>query len=343
VQHSGHEKTSVSRSHRIFYIFSILVFVFCFYYFPEIKSGFQQLKKVNAYWLLAAITAQVFTYLFAAIIYRILLRAFQVEPLPRLSELSEASVIFLFFNQTVPSVGVSGNTYFFNFLVKRNIPVALAFSFMTTELLIFYATLGITILVLLILCSVAYKVPAVFLAVLAAGLVMHLILGAFVLWIQKKNFLEFLYKKVHKLKFARRYIEKFRERLQSQPSERPHLSIFLKHNKLAVLKAFLFQWVILSSDALTLVALFYGLGVPVPVFAVVLSFIGAKIVSDLPLSPGSLILYESSMTFFLVSMGTPVGPAVIVTLLYRLLSFWLPIPVGLLLYRKWQKKEYNKY
>src|SRR5436190_4014577 len=59
-----------------------------------------------------------------------------------------------------------------------------------------------------------------------------------------------------------------------------------------------------------------------------------KIISILPVSPGALILFEGSMTFFFAGMGIGVSVAVIVTLLYRALSFWSPIFLGLVLYKK---------
>ncbi|HEY6063496.1 MAG TPA: hypothetical protein VIV35_07795, partial [Chitinophagaceae bacterium] len=51
------------------------------------------------------------------------------------------------------------------------------------------------------------------------------------------------------------------------------------------------------------------------------------------------ILYEGSMTFFYVHFGVPVAVAAVATLLYRALSFWLPIPVGFFLYRRLQNSS----
>jgi len=52
------------------------------------------------------------------------------------------------------------------------------------------------------------------------------------------------------------------------------------------------------------------------------------------ITPGALIFYEGGMTLFYTLLGIPAGGAFVVTMLYRALSFWLPMPVGLLLYRK---------
>lgn len=328
----------ISRSHLVFYVFSAVAFLFCFYYFSEIRSDFQQLERVKAGWLVVAIAAQVFTYLFAAFIYHVLLRAFRVKPLPGTVDLVEASVIFLFFNQAVPSVGVSGNTFFFHFLIKRKIPPGQAISFMATELFIFYATMVVVTWLLLVVCSFL-KMPAYFLAVLAAGVAIHLLLAVVIFLLGRKRSLNFVYRKIKKLGLFKKTMRNFRQKTEQSNSGRTgRLLVFLKKNKPVVLNVFLLQVMVLAADGFTLVALFYGLGVPVSVFAVGLGFICTRVISTLPIAPGSLILYESSMTFFLVRLGVAVGPAVVVTLLYRLLSFWLPMPVGLFLYRKWLKK-----
>lgn len=325
-----------SGKQRIFYIFCILIFILGIVYFSEIRSEFRLLEKVKVYWLALAILAQVSTYLLAALVYWLLLRAYEINPLPRLSELFRASIIFLFFNQTVPSAGVSGNTFFFNFLVKRKISPTQALSFMRTELLIFYATMEVVILVLLLVCSFIHKVSSVLVTVLALGLLIHLVLGLVILWVGRKKTLGLVIKKIGRLKWFKKYAHSLNQRWQSVTSQREvQLLAFFQTNTGVVVQTFFLQVGLMAADAFTLLALFYGLGVPVPVFVVVLSFICTKILATLPISPGSLILYESSMTFFLVHLGTSLGPAIVVTLLYRLLSFWMPIPVGLFFYRKW--------
>jgi len=103
--------------------------------------------------------------------------------------------------------------------------------------------------------------------------------------------------------------------------------------------AIILQFCIFMSDAFTIFSLFKGLGITVTILEVSTGFILTKIISILPFLPGALILYEGSMTFFFSRMGINLGTAVVVTLLYRALSFWLPILLGFFLYRKLQLKE----
>ncbi len=59
-------------------------------------------------------------------------------------------------------------------------------------------------------------------------------------------------------------------------------------------------------------------------------FSGATLLAMIPLTPGGLGFVETGLTGGLVVLGVASGTAVSVALLYRLFSFWLPIPVGLL-------------
>lgn len=297
------------------------------------------LKKINFYWLLAAMFAQLLTYFFTAIIYRLFLNAFNVEKLPNIMELYKVSVISLFFNQTIPSAGISGNNFLYNFLEKKNIEVSVIISLILTELLSFYIVIEIIIVVFLIL-SFILKLPIVFHTVFLAGLLIYLMFGVAVFLVSTTKSFDILQKKLGKIKSIKKFFDRLTADFKKQKTDAEliQLIIFKKEKARTVFTVLLFQLIVFATDAFTILFLFYGLGSTVCFFFVALALIGSKIISVLPFSPGALILYESSMTYFLVSLGIPLGTSVIVTLVYRLLSFWLPIPVGLILYRQWSSK-----
>lgn len=54
-----------------------------------------------------------------------------------------------------------------------------------------------------------------------------------------------------------------------------------------------------------------------------------------PITPGGLGFVETGLTGALVLAGVDANSAVVATLLYRLMSFWLPIPVGALAWGTW--------
>jgi uncharacterized protein (TIRG00374 family) len=198
----------------------------------------------------------------------------------------------------------------------------------------------ITSLLLLSACLSIYKVPNVFEITLSAGVTVYFVFGFLIALAGRKKFLNTLYGKITKMRFIQKWFQNINSRINKpQISNNDiQLSVFLKRNKKPVAKAFACQIIVIASDGLTIYALFHGLGITVPAYAILLGLVSAKIISMVPFLPGALILYESSMSFFFVSLGVPLGPAIMITLLYRLLSFWFPIPMGLFLYRTWLQK-----
>jgi len=61
---------------------------------------------------------------------------------------------------------------------------------------------------------------------------------------------------------------------------------------------------------------------------VLLAYCAAQGLGTLPLTPGGLGFVEAGLTGTLALAGVPGGQAVVATLAYRLVSFWLPIPAG---------------
>ena len=61
---------------------------------------------------------------------------------------------------------------------------------------------------------------------------------------------------------------------------------------------------------------------------VVLAYAGASLLSLIPFTPGGLGFVEAGLTGLLKLAGVTAHQAVVTTLAYRLLTFWLPLPVG---------------
>jgi uncharacterized protein (TIRG00374 family) len=99
------------------------------------------------------------------------------------------------------------------------------------------------------------------------------------------------------------------------------------------------QLFFIMSDIVTVWALIKGFHVDMSFPLVAFGLLLSLVIGALPISPGSLIVYESAMTYFFTKLGAPVHAALIITLLYRFLTFWLPIPIGLLVYRNLQRNR----
>jgi uncharacterized protein (TIRG00374 family) len=67
---------------------------------------------------------------------------------------------------------------------------------------------------------------------------------------------------------------------------------------------------------------------PLPAL-VLLAFCLAQVLAQIPVTPGGLGFVETGLTALLALAGVGAGDAVLATFLYRLFTYWVPLPLGL--------------
>lgn len=65
---------------------------------------------------------------------------------------------------------------------------------------------------------------------------------------------------------------------------------------------------------------------------VLLAYGSAGVIGLIPVTPGGLGLVEASLSGFLILAGVGAGDALLATLAYRIISYWLPTLAGPLTY-----------
>jgi uncharacterized protein (TIRG00374 family) len=65
---------------------------------------------------------------------------------------------------------------------------------------------------------------------------------------------------------------------------------------------------------------------------VLLAYVVAAVLGMIPITPGGLGFVEAGLASTLVLAGVPSGQAALATLAYRLVSYWLPLPAGVVAY-----------
>ena len=83
-------------------------------------------------------------------------------------------------------------------------------------------------------------------------------------------------------------------------------------------------------DYATLLAALAAVGSQPRPSLVLLAFCAAQILAQIPITPGGLGFVEAGLTAMLALAGVATGDAVLATFVYRLFSYWLPMPAGLL-------------
>ncbi len=83
-------------------------------------------------------------------------------------------------------------------------------------------------------------------------------------------------------------------------------------------------------DYATLLAALAAVGSTPRWSLVLLAFCAAQLLAQIPVTPGGLGFVEAGLTATLALAGVGAGDAVLATLAYRLFTYWLPLPLGLL-------------
>ena len=81
-------------------------------------------------------------------------------------------------------------------------------------------------------------------------------------------------------------------------------------------------------DYLALVACLRAVGAEPNPSLVLLAYVAGALLAMLPFTPGGLGFVEAGLVGMLILAGVGASAAAVATLAYRLVSFWLPIPVG---------------
>jgi uncharacterized protein (TIRG00374 family) len=83
-------------------------------------------------------------------------------------------------------------------------------------------------------------------------------------------------------------------------------------------------------DYLALLAALAAVGSSPRPTLVLLAYVSSMVLSMIPITPGGLGFVEAGLTATLTLAGVSAADAVLATLAYRLVSYWLPLPAGLL-------------
>ncbi|HWS44574.1 MAG TPA: flippase-like domain-containing protein, partial [Acidimicrobiia bacterium] len=91
-------------------------------------------------------------------------------------------------------------------------------------------------------------------------------------------------------------------------------------------------------DYLSLVAVLVALHTHPKLSVVLLAFTAAKILGMVPITPGGLGIVEAGLTGTLVLAGIPGSEALLATLAYRIVSYWMSLPAGLIAYLLFKRR-----
>jgi uncharacterized membrane protein YbhN (UPF0104 family) len=287
----------------------------------EVFGAFDELDEISPLWFPVMVVLQVGSYASIWGIQRLAVRAERWGPVITSQLASNA------FGRVVPGGVAASGALQYAMLVRAGVPPAATASGMTaSSLLLFGTLLALPLLALPAIIGGVAVDPHLTKAALAGAVLFVLMVAvgaACVVWDRP-------------LELVGGAAQAIRNRVRRQREPLTGLPERLLQERDVVLRVLGRQWweaLLLAAgrwvlDYLTLIAALYALGATPRASLVLLAFCTAQLLGTLPLTPGGLGFVEAGLTGTLALAGVGGGAAVVATLAYRLVSFWLPIPAG---------------
>lgn len=326
-------------------LFFILVFVLL--KFSDFQKVVETIKKAKFIFVLLALSAQVFTYISVAYLINILLETHNLKI--KFVKLVKGVLSMNFLNVAFPSGGLSGTSFLFYFFSKEKIKkgigaIIVVLHYLFNNLSFYFFLFGV-----LIYLIAKHEVRAdEFIASIAGFLVtLFLTFGIYLFFRKKKLFekvLHWIFSRINKIsrRIAKREVLKEAEVFMII-SEFYHGWGEVKNKKIQISKSLLCAIFVHVFDILTVFFLFSALNYKISLAVLVIGFVLADVFSFLSLVPSGFAVFEVSLALIYSGFGVPFELAVLVVLVFRFLSLWLPIPIGFWSYRSLTEEYHNNW
>lgn len=338
--------TKVSFGRFLFYFVTLAVLLIIYFRFSELKLIGSLFAGSNLIWLLAIIFAQLSVYYFQALNYRDVLRIKDMEV--RVGELYPMSFVVQFFNQALPSVGLSGQVFFVQYLKRYGLAVDEGIGRAFLEIMTLWMAMGsffITSSIMVFQGGAIANVPELryviyffaFLAVIAVSLF-------FIAQRRRRSkiskwVVDWLHRHFENKKGKNHEVSNHMEMAYRQFKDSFNFGLLKKKAK-AFWMAYFWQCMIIMANIVTLYLISFAIGHPIGFRLAFIVFSLVKFIGMIAFIPGAIGIFEGSMTLILISFGLAAGPALAMTLLLRAFTFWFPMPIGWALYQ-WYFLQYK--
>lgn len=333
----------------LFYFITLAALILIYFRFSELELIDNALRRSDGLWLTVIIAVQFLTYIFITLNYRDVLRVKDLEV--GFKKLLPTAFVIQFLNQALPSAGFSGQAFFVQHLRKYGLSIAEGIGRAILELATLYMAFGSFFIIssaMLYNSRVFSNHPELRFFIYVFTFFALIAVGLFLL-LQKRGrgrIARWLIGKFH------RYFEnKKTKHEESGVTAAGHMAMIVDQFKgtfsLRALKAharpfwraYLWQNLVLLLDVLTLYFVAFAIGHKISFNVAFVAFTFTQMISMLSFIPGALGVYEGGMTLILVWFGVPGQIAFASTLLLRAFTFWLPMPIGWILYRWYSHKQ----
>ncbi len=270
-------------------------------------------RRAEPAWLVLALGSQALTYATEAGVWRSVLR--RAEAGRPMAELYGLSIVALFTNQAVPTAGLAGSFVVVRTLQARGVPHPVALAAVLVDLVGFYAAYGLAVAVALAVLRAHHDLSWAILVTAAVFALLGFAIDGGALWIAAPE------RRLPPLLARIRPLERTVASLsEADPA--------LVRDPRLLARAFLLRVGNFALDAFTLWTCLRAVGEHTAPGAALAAFVVGCLARTLGIVPGGLGTFEAATVGGLALFGTHVEPALTATLLFRGLSFWLPMLPG---------------
>lgn len=289
----------------------------------QVLSAGPRLTRLEPLWFVAMLLAEAASFVCLWLLQRLAVRTHDTYAIAT-SQLAGNA-----FGRIVPGGGATAGALQYRMLVQSGVPGAQAASGLTASSLLVFAVL---------LALPVFAIPAVLRGVVSTdnalvraalvGLVVFAAMfavGAALIATNKPlcDIAAFLQRVRNRVLRNRPALTDLPDRVLA---ERDLITAVLGQRWWEALLATIGRWFF---DYLALLAALAAIGATPRPTMVLLAFVAAQVLAQIPLTPGGLGFVEAGLTGTLALAGVHGGGAVLASLAYRLVSYWLPLPAGL--------------
>lgn len=305
----------------------------------QIADTFKRLADLNYFWLLLILPIQIVDFYFDAKYYQSYLESFGKRISTK--ELYKTALEINFVNNVLPSGGLSGFGYLRMRLKQFDVPTSQStLTQISRHALVFmsftaYLLLAIFMLTLFGSASrimVAVSVTIIFLVLIGASLGVYLISSSS----RIKKFVATLPNLMNKLFniFKRKKKPTIDvERIENLFGQLHLDYLHIRRNRQALKKPFYWTLMTHFTELLTIFIVYLAFGSVVNPGAIIVAYAVASMAGLVAVLPGGVGVYEGLMTAILASAGIPKALALSATLVYRVLTMIIFLPIGFILYQ----------
>jgi len=284
-------------------------------HFAEEREFARLLEQAHPWWLLLAGALQAMTYLAEGEVWRTVTRADGSAINLRMA--SQLAVAKLFVDQAVPTGGISGTILYVQGLLRAGVRRGAALAGVVVATFSYYSSYVLCLSAAVVIAAAGANLSRAVRSIATTFLIVSATFAVAVL-LQPGKEPGPVTRQLERLPLLRRGLRLLRQ-ADSTLAHRPRL----------LAQAVGWQIAIVFLDAATIWVLLRAVGADSHPKVVFTSYMFSSLLRTVGIVPGGLGVFEAASVFMLHGAGIPISAALAATLLFRGLSFWLPMLPGL--------------